>query len=114
MSHEGKIDFMEHAREEGYRVYLYYIATEDPEININRVKVREAQQGHSVSPDVIRSRYFKSLSNLKAAIKKTNRAYIFDNSGIQAELIAEITEGIDVIRNEMVNIPNWVARSILK
>ncbi len=69
MSHEGKIDFLEVARANGYRVYLYFIATEDPEINISRVNVRVAQHGHFVRPDIIKNRYFKSLSLLKRAVK---------------------------------------------
>lgn len=96
MSHESKIDFFQKALDKGYRVYLYYIATEDPEININRVNVRVAQNGHSVAPEVIKSRYYRSLHNLKYAVKKTNRAYIFDNSGAVAQLVAEVTDGVDV------------------
>lgn len=42
MSHPSKIDFMRLAREQVYKVYLYYITTQDPEININRVSVRIA------------------------------------------------------------------------
>jgi predicted ABC-type ATPase len=79
MSHPGKIDFFQQALIKNYRVYLYYIATEDPDININRGNVRVAQNGHPVSPDVIRNRYYKSLQNLKNAVKQTNRAYIFDS-----------------------------------
>ena len=114
MSYEGKIDFFGKARQEGYRVYLYYIATEDPGINISRVNVRVAQQGHSVPPEIITNRYFKSLQNLKAAVKKTNRAYIFDNSGTQAKLIAEITDGSDLVQNKVFDIPNWVNEYLLK
>jgi predicted ABC-type ATPase len=113
MSHPGKIDFFRKARENGYRVYLYYIATLDPEINISRVNVRVAQEGHAVLPDVIRSRYFKSLKNLKAAVKQTNRAYIFDNSGEQAKFIAEIAEGTNVSFNDVVALPSWVQKYLL-
>lgn len=38
MSHPSKIDFMRRARERGYRVYLYFVATDDPTINIDRVQ----------------------------------------------------------------------------
>lgn len=114
MSHESKIDFMLHAIEEGYRVYLYYIATEDPEINLNRVNVRVAQLGHNVDPEVIRSRYFKSLQNLKSAVRNTSRAYIFDNSEKQARLVAEIVDGNDVTLNDAISVPNWVAEYLLK
>lgn len=114
MSHEGKVQFMKSAIENGYRVYLYFIATEDPEINVNRVNVRVAQQGHAVLPEVIKNRYYKSLSLLKAAVTHTSRAYIFDNSGEQANLIAEITDGVDVRLNDVADVPNWVAIYLLK
>jgi predicted ABC-type ATPase len=114
MSHQGKVNFLMQAREIGYRVYLYYIATEDPEINSNRVNVRVAQKGHWVDPEIIKSRYYRSLYNLKPAVKNTSRSFIFDNSGEQAKLIAEITEGVNVVMNDAVEIPNWVAEYLLK
>ncbi len=113
MSHIGKIEFLKKAREVGYRVYLYYIATEDPEININRVNVRVAQEGHTVAPGVIRERYFRSLQNLKAAVKQSNRSYLFDNSGNAAVLISEITEGSDVQIIDPEHIPNWFYKYLL-
>jgi predicted ABC-type ATPase len=53
---------------------------------------------------------------LKAAVTQTTRAYIFDNSGEKAELIAEVTDGVDVRLNDAadVPIPNWVATYLLK
>lgn len=113
MSHAGKVDFFSEARENGFRIYLYYIATEDPEININRVDVRKALEGHSVPPELIRTRYYKSLSNLKVAVQRANRAFIFDNSQKQANLIAEVTNGSDVVLNEAVMLPYWVAKDLL-
>lgn len=109
MSHAQKIDFFKKAQIKGYKVYLYFVATEDPEINISRVNIRVAQQGHHVAPDVIKNRYFKSLNNLKEAVKQTDRAYIFDNSNEKAYLIAEITNGMNVVINTSIQTPNWVA-----
>jgi len=40
MSSPDKVALLEKARTLGYRTYLYFIATEDPEINIARVKSR--------------------------------------------------------------------------
>ena len=114
MSHVSKIDFLSQAKKNGYRVYLYYVATEDPEININRVKLRVAQDGHSVSPEAIRNRYYKSLKNLKNAVKQTDRAYIFDNSGTQANLILEVNDGCDVALNNAVELPYWVIENLLR
>ncbi len=109
MSHAQKIDFFKKAQNKGYKVYLYFIATEDPEINIRRVDIRVAQSGHHVHPEVIKNRYFKSLNNLKEAVKQSNRAYIFDNSNEKANLIAEITNGSNVVINTAIQTPNWVA-----
>ncbi|MCZ8169185.1 AAA family ATPase [Flavobacterium sp.] len=108
MSHEGKIDFLKRAQELDCRVYLYYVATEDPEINVSRVKLRVAQDGHNVKEEDIRNRYYKSLKQLKSAVKLSNRAYIFDNSGKVSLLIAEVTDGEDVTIIDTKVIPNWL------
>jgi predicted ABC-type ATPase len=114
MSHPDKINFLIKAKEQLYRIYLYYIATEDPTININRVNVRVAQNGHSVNPEVIERRYYKSLQNLKPAIRQTNRAYIFDNSGSASLLVAEITNGIDVHVIDPDRAPNWFIKYVFE
>ncbi len=113
MSHSSKIKFLSKAKEDGYKIYLYYIATEDPEININRVSIRVFEKGHNVLSDLIKNRYYRSLNNLKAAIKNTDRAYIFDNSKSMIQLIAEITEGKEVNIIDTNNIPNWFVKSII-
>ena len=110
MSHESKIAFLQQARNKGYRVYLYFVATEDPEINISRVQVRVAQQGHAVAAEVVRNRYYKSLGHLKQAVRNTDRAYVFDNSGAAALLVAEITDGTDVKIIDTDRVPNWFVK----
>lgn len=114
MSHESKITFLQKARENDYRVYLYFIATEDPEINISRVNIRVAQNGHAVNPEVITSRYFKSLKLLKPAVKHSNRAYVFDNSNMASVLIAEITDGADVMVYDPEKAPNWFSKYLIE
>lgn len=110
MSHESKLAFLQQAKDKGYRVYVYFVATEDPEINISRVNVRVAQDGHNVHPDVVRNRYYKSLKQLKSAVKLSNRAYVWDNSGKASILIAEITDGIDVKIFDTDKVPNWFVK----
>lgn len=114
MSHKSKIDFLHLARNEGYKVYLYFIATDDPDINVNRVSVRVAQDGHAVKEATVRSRYYKSLENLKNAVKQTNRAYIFDNSGKASLLLAEITDGINVKILDPEKIPDWFIQYLVE
>ena len=68
------------AKSFGFRTYLYYVATEDPEINISRVALRVAQGGHDVPKAKIISRYHRSLGLVRDAIRHTDRAYFFDTS----------------------------------
>lgn len=73
-SHPSKIEFIKMAKVKGYRIYLYFIATESPEINISRVENRVAKSGHYVEPQLIISRYHRTLENLYENVKLTNRA----------------------------------------
>lgn len=112
MSHSSKLDFIRKAKENGFRIYLYFIATEDPEININRVKVRVAQMGHPVNSEIIRSRYYRSLENFKAAVLLCNRAYIFDNSGKIIKLISEVSEDHQINKIDKESLPNWFIKCL--
>ncbi|MGY3089264.1 putative ABC-type ATPase [Hymenobacter sp. UYAg731] len=106
MSHESKLGFLREVRAKGYRTYLYYVATDDWNINIDRVRARVKKGGHNVSRVKIIDRYFRSLALLFEAVKLVDRAYIFDNS-LTPQLIAEITNGQEV-EYAMNDIPQWV------
>ena len=81
---------------------------------MNRVKIRVSQQGHPVSEEAIRSRYTKSLKLLYQAIKLSDRAYLFDNSGKESLYIAEITNGEDVeLHCSNDEVPNWFFRYVV-
>jgi len=58
---------MKQAVEQGYKVYLYFVSTESPYINIFRVAARKAKGGHNVPEDKIISRYYRSLGLLADA-----------------------------------------------
>lgn len=106
MSHPSKIEFMRLAQTQGYRTYLYFVSTENPRINIERVAIRVRAGGHPVRDDLVRSRYERSLDLLPEAIAASHRAYVFDNSGQSAVWLAEITDGVQLeYRNE--EIPDW-------
>lgn len=80
-SHPGKLDIMRQAAEQGYKVYLYFVSTQDPEINVYRVKrVRVKQNGHDVPEDKIRSRYVRSMSLMYEVAQLSYQCFFFDNS----------------------------------
>ena len=113
MSSPDKIDLLKKAQELGFRTYLYYVATENPKINISRINYRVSSGGHSVPKDRIISRYYRSLDLLRNAVKYTNRAYIFDNSNQQQILLAEITEGSEMSL-KVDQVPDWFKKSLLE
>ena len=113
MSSPDKIEILRKAQEEGYRTYLYYVATEDPLINLLRIGHRVKTGGHNVPNDKVISRYYRSLELLLEAIKHSNRAFIFDNSGETKIWIAEIVDGSE-IKLQTENIPNWFQKYVLE
>jgi predicted ABC-type ATPase len=106
MSDPGKVAFLKEAQSRGFRTYLYFIATEDPEINISRVSIRVAQGGHDVPKDKIVSRYLRSLELVRNAIRYADRAYFWDTSESESRFVAECAAGE---RPEMYgdHMPNW-------
>lgn len=96
MSSPDKVDFLRKAQATGYRTYLYFVATEDPDINVARVQYRVQTGGHPVAEDKIRSRYTRSLALLPEAVAYADRAYIFDNSAAEKVWIAEVTNGTEI------------------
>lgn len=111
MSHPGKVELLDYARQLGYRTYLYFIATEDPTINISRVQFRVEHGGHSVPKEKMVERYKRSIELLMPAIHSSNRAYIFDNSREQPIWIAEITDG-KALETKTDELPYWFKRAV--
>jgi predicted ABC-type ATPase len=112
-SHPSKVLELQYAKDLGYRVYVYFIATAAPTINVKRVDLRVAQGGHDVPHEKIRSRYAASLANLVPALRICHRAYIFDNSGDESRWIAEVTpKGSLLIRSATV--PVWFKKHVLE
>ncbi len=106
MSSSDKVAFLKKAQERGFRTYLYFVATEDPLINVSRVSYRVKNGGHPVPQDKIISRYHRSLALLFDATRYANRSYIFDNSSTARVYIAEVTDG-EVLEMKTELMPFW-------
>jgi predicted ABC-type ATPase len=113
MSGHDKIDLLFYARKKGYRIYLYFICTDDVVINKDRVANRVQLGGHNVPVNKIEERYKRSLRNLNEAIEFSDRAYLFDNSGRSHKLICEVTSGRTVTYYSE-KIPNWIIQYFSK
>jgi len=111
MSAPDKVDLLAKARRRGYRTYLYFVATEDPAINVERVKNRVASGGHNVPEMKIVSRYHRSLELLRGAIRNSDRAYFFDTSEESSCYFAEITGGVEFDLKSP-EIPEWFRSAV--
>lgn len=93
MSGPDKLEILEHARNDGYRTYLYFVCTDDVRINEARIENRVKSGGHSVPSEKITKRYEGSLAHLRQAIELADRAFIFDNSRKEPQLLATFEKG---------------------
>lgn len=92
MSHSSKLSIIDIANKEKYRTYLYFVTTIDPKLNIERIKNRVKKGGHNVSPEKAIERFYRSISHLPEAIKRSYRAFVFDNT-TSLKLIGEFHKG---------------------
>ncbi len=114
-SHPSKLEIIKKAKSLGYRIYFYFITTDNVEININRVAIRVLKKGHFVSTEKIKERYTKSLNQLFDAVKLSDRCFLFDNSSKHYELVASIEAGRKVEMNQKgKNIPNWFHKYVVE
>lgn len=117
MSHISKVEFLQEAKRQGFKTYLYYVSTVDPMINIARVKYRVSVGGHPVPEQKIVERYYRSMDLLMQAVDASDRTYLFDNSsnGENAAFIAEIQSAETLKMNpEVQQLPWWFAEKVLK
>lgn len=111
-SHPAKIDILKRAQAAGFKTYMYFVATENPVINVNRIKERVALGGHDVPEEKTRSRYLRSMEQVRYALPYLNRAYFFDNSTQQSLYLAEYESEVGfTLHSEL--LPSWFRRFVL-
>ena len=111
-SHPAKIDILKRAQAVGFKTYMYFVATENPVINVNRIKERVALGGHDVPEEKTWSRYLRCMEQVRYALPYLNRAYFFDNSTEQSIYLAEYESEVGFsLHSEL--LPSWFRRFVL-
>lgn len=77
-SAQDKIDFIMRAKEAGFFIRIFFIATSNPSINASRVAKRVMEGGHDVPISKIISRYYNSLLNCEMIAPIVDRLYVYD------------------------------------
>ena len=80
LSTEYNLKLLKKAKEKGYFLRCIYVLTDDYEINIARVKMRESMGGHGVPEEKIKSRYQKALKLIPKLIEICDIFHIYDNT----------------------------------
>lgn len=112
-SAQDKIDFVMRAKEAGFFIRIFFIATSNPSINASRVAKRVMEGGHDVPISKIISRYYNSLLNCEMIAPIVDRLYVYDNSvdGMDAKPLFRLTNGV-LGKMYIEDVPEW-ARNIL-
>ena len=103
-----KLEFLSKAHEAGFFIRMFFVCTNTPEINVARIAKRYMNGGHEVPISKVISRYFRSLENIKKAIRFVNRAYIYDNSRENQlpQLLFRTVDG-QIAKQYTNDIPEW-------
>lgn len=107
-SSKEKIDFIVRAKQAGFFIRIFFIATSHPSINASRIANRVIEGGHDVPISKIISRFYKSILNCEIAAKLVDRLYVYDNSvdGRDAMPLFRLSNG-DLTKIYVENVPDW-------
>ena len=103
-----KVAFLKRAAESGYTVVVCFIGIAGPDVSEDRVAMRVSQGGHDVPRDKLRSRYPRTLANLKLAIQQLPHVLIYDNDDLSQPYrqVAVFEQGRLLASGEP--IPEWL------
>ena len=108
LSADDKLNYIRRAKEAGFFVRVFFVATNHPSINAARIAQRVIKGGHDVPITKIISRYYKSLLNCRDISRDVDRTYIYDNSvdGREAQLLFRLVDG-QFFKQYVDSIPEW-------
>jgi predicted ABC-type ATPase len=94
------------AKSTGYPTLLVCVSLGDPELHIERVRLRGSQGGHDIPDADIRRRYWRSLNRAPDALRLADEAAVLDNSGRHPVRMLLLKSGGIVWQGE--TLPHWV------
>ena len=100
--------FLRRAAAAGYTVVLVFIGLASVELSEERVAMRVLQGGHDVPSDKLKSRFGRTLENLRHAIRELPHVLVLDNSDLAHPFrkVAEFEGGKPVELSAP--LPRWV------
>lgn len=99
------IKLIDQVKEKGYKVHLFYVGVNSPEIAKERIAGRVKKGGHDIPSETVEKRYYESIENLKIILPKVDLAEIYDNSKFYT---LAITKNEEIIRLQTRELPEWL------
>ena len=100
LSSEYKMDILRKSKAEGYFIKCVFVLTADPELNVARVESRVMQGGHDVDREKVKTRFYKSLANIKELMSLCDILHVYDNTDTPYRIIRKHKDSITIFPNE--------------
>ena len=75
------------ARRRGFAVRVIFVFLANPDLNVERVRIRVQKGGHDVPEDRIRARWVRSFQQFAWFLAEADRVDVFENSGADPKRI---------------------------
>lgn len=115
-SNPYKMDYLNQARNEGYFSRVYYVGTDDPEINVRRNESRRRVEKRGPSPEYVRKSWRDAHANMAITAKIAHECIVFNNSVDLAEegvALFRTRDGLVVCRY-IPELPRWALAAARK
>src|SRR6266567_397753 len=104
------------AKENGFRVSMWYVILDTVERHIERVKRRAARGGHSASEATLRRIHANSMANLPLALRPNKSGIefirIYDNSRFEGRPTLVLEAGRGKIVRLATEFPGWLQQAL--
>ena len=100
LSSKYKMDILRKSKAEGYFIKCVFVLTADPELNVSRVESRVMQGGHDVDREKVKTRFYKSLANIKELMSLCDILHVYDNTDTPYRIIRKHKDSITIFPNE--------------
>lgn len=103
----GKVGYIKQAKKAGFNTSVFFVGLSDPDLAVERVRIRVHLNGHDVPEATVRQKWRDALDVADSAIKHADSMSFFDNSGDGAQtLVARFLQGrLDWISDSP---PDWL------
>ena len=109
LSSKYKMDILRKSKDEGYFIKCVFVLTADPKLNVARVESRVMQGGHDVDKEKVKTRFYKSLANIKELMSLCDILHVYDNTDTPYRIIRKHKDSITVFPNEYWNEEDIIA-----